>query len=251
MFRESLLVTSAGTIAQRSCATLMSLTLEMAGIATLIIVPLFVGQAVPIIEPPTLPHTTSLTPDQIREAVKLMGASGDVFDDGKIHAPGGISGTITIQRDSGHPRVGRPAVDTECLAGGCVYDPRITSSATDKKSVLAKLFGPEAPVRPVANAVLAPSKPMQLSHMDPGMLITRIEPRYPETARRARIQGKVVLSALIGKDGGIFRLGSVTGHPWLVAAAVDAVRQWRYRPTMLNGQPVEVETQVEVVFTLH
>ena len=249
MFRESLLVTSAGSITQRSCATAMSFVLEMAGLAMLMVAPLFVQQAVPMLTTPPLPRTTSLTPDQIKEAVQLMTGSGDLNDDGKIHAPREISNVIVIQKDT--TRRGRPTVDAECLNGGCVYDPKLLNTpVNDKKNIITNLFNTGDQGGGNRNVVLAQSKPIPISHMDPGMLITRIEPRYPDIARRARIQGVVVIGALIGKDGRMVSLNVVSGHPMLVPAALDAVRQWRYRPYVLNNQPVEVETRVEVNFTL-
>jgi periplasmic protein TonB len=83
-----------------------------------------------------------------------------------------------------------------------------------------------------------------------GLLIHRVEPTYPPLARAARIQGDVVLSAVIDANGQITNLQLVSGHPMLVPAALSAVRQWRYKPYLLNGQPVEVETTVTVIFTL-
>jgi len=81
-------------------------------------------------------------------------------------------------------------------------------------------------------------------------LISRIDPRYPDFARLTRIDGTVCLHAMISRDGRIESLEVVSGHPLLVKAALDAVRQWRYRPTILNGEPVEVETSITVVFQL-
>jgi protein TonB len=73
---------------------------------------------------------------------------------------------------------------------------------------------------------------------------------YPQLARAARIQGQVVLQASIGKDGSIQNLRLVSGHPMLAPAAIDAVKQWKYKPYFLNGEAVEVDTQITVNFTL-
>jgi len=81
-------------------------------------------------------------------------------------------------------------------------------------------------------------------------LIRQVMPMYPPIARTAHISGTVVLHAIIAKDGSIEELQYVTGPPLLMRAAMDAVRQWRYRPTLLNGEPVEVDTTISVVFTL-
>jgi periplasmic protein TonB len=83
-----------------------------------------------------------------------------------------------------------------------------------------------------------------------GLLIHREEPTYPALARAARVQGDVVLSAVIDTNGQIQNLQLVSGHPMLVPAALAAVKQWRYKPYLLNGQPVEVETTITVIFTL-
>ena len=81
-------------------------------------------------------------------------------------------------------------------------------------------------------------------------LIHRVQPEYPAAARAARISGRVELRALIGTDGSVRHIEVVSGHPLLVQAAVAAVRQWRYRPTLLNGEPVEVDTFITVDFRL-
>ena len=81
-------------------------------------------------------------------------------------------------------------------------------------------------------------------------IIKRVVPIYPPLARTARINGIVRLQAIIAADGSIAELNVISGHPMLIAAAVDAVKQWRYRPTVLNGKPAPVNTQIEVYFTL-
>jgi protein TonB len=83
-----------------------------------------------------------------------------------------------------------------------------------------------------------------------GLLIKRVEPTYPPLARAARVQGDVILTAVISVNGEIENLQLVSGHPMLVPAAITAVKQWRYKPYLLNGQPVEVETTITVIFSL-
>jgi periplasmic protein TonB len=91
---------------------------------------------------------------------------------------------------------------------------------------------------------------VRTSSMLEGSLIRRVQPVYPPLARSARIQGPVVLAAVISKSGTIENLHALSGHPMLVPAAIDAVRQWLYRPYILNNEPIEVETQITVNFTL-
>lgn len=81
-------------------------------------------------------------------------------------------------------------------------------------------------------------------------LIRQVKPAYPPLARQARISGTVVFSAIISKEGTIENLALVSGHPLLVQAAREAVSQWVYKPTLLNGEPVQVATTISVNFTL-
>jgi len=83
-----------------------------------------------------------------------------------------------------------------------------------------------------------------------GLLITKVAPEYPEEARQAHIQGTVILQVRIDKEGNVVSLELISGHPMLAATAIAAVRQWKYRPYLLNGEPVEVDTQVLVNFVL-
>lgn len=79
-------------------------------------------------------------------------------------------------------------------------------------------------------------------------LLKKVEPVYPHIATVAGISGTVKLHAIIGKDGSIEDLNVVAGHPLLAEAALEAVRQWRYKPYVLNGRAIEVETFITVVF---
>jgi protein TonB len=106
------------------------------------------------------------------------------------------------------------------------------------------------PVSPLPPAPSAPTRVPVTSTMEEAKLIARVQPVYPVLAIEARIQGNVVLHAIIGKDGGVTELEVVSGHPLLARAALEAVRQWRYSPTLLSGQPVEVETTITVSFVL-
>jgi periplasmic protein TonB len=83
-----------------------------------------------------------------------------------------------------------------------------------------------------------------------GLLIKKVNPKYPKKARKQKIEGVVVLKAKITQDGDIVDLSVVSGDPLLVQAAVDAVKQWKYRPYLRDGQPVEVDTEITVNFRL-
>ena len=81
-------------------------------------------------------------------------------------------------------------------------------------------------------------------------LIHDVAPTYPPEAGRARIEGTVVLLAVIGKDGSVQDVRVESGLPLLAQAAIDAVKQWRYRPYLVNGEPVEVDSRITINFTL-
>jgi len=137
-------------------------------------------------------------------------------------------------------------------------DPPILNS-----DVFPGLSNQDAPLmaglRPSNAAVLPPveknnleqKRPMKISEpVLQAQLISRLEPRYPPLALQTRKEGTVLLHAIISRDGRITALAVVSGSPWFAQAALEAVRQWRYRPTILNGEPVEVETSITVIFRL-
>lgn len=82
------------------------------------------------------------------------------------------------------------------------------------------------------------------------MLLQRIEPVYPPLARQIHREGQVELHAIIATDGTIQSLQVISGDPLFLQSALNAVDQWRYRPTILNGQPVEIDTRITVIYSL-
>jgi protein TonB len=106
---------------------------------------------------------------------------------------------------------------------------------------------PPQPAEPVV-----PARPLSVSEgVQQGKLVHRVEPPYPTIAKQIRLEGTVVLRALIGRDGTVRSVQIVSGPPILAAAAREAIAQWRYQPTRLNGETVEVETLITVIFTLN
>jgi protein TonB len=93
-------------------------------------------------------------------------------------------------------------------------------------------------------------KVVHLSQIDSSKLVSRIEPTYPVLARQIGRSGKVELHAIIGEDGTIQSLEAVGGDPMFFASAMQAVKQWRYTPTMLNGQAVKVDTYITVIYNI-
>jgi protein TonB len=109
------------------------------------------------------------------------------------------------------------------------------------------------PPPPVKKEEPKPATPQRIKvggNVQQARLVRQPRPVYPPLAKQARIQGVVKLSAIISKDGTVQHLEVISGHPLLVPSALEAVKQWVYQPTLLNGEPVEVVTQIDVNFTL-
>lgn len=122
-------------------------------------------------------------------------------------------------------------------------------------SQLAKIAPKPADPPPVAKPVVQQPKQIERTRLGGNVLeakiISRKIPVYPKLALQVRLQGVVTFTAIIARDGTIQQLQLVSGHPLFIEAATEAVRQWRYRPTLLNGEPVEVVAPIEVKFILN
>ena len=240
MFAESMLESSWGQRTRRSWTTLTSFGLQAMVIALLLLLPLWrtvgvpsvrtvstpisAGHVAPEPAPPRSPGTstvqTNLPPSRLMQPSRVPPVITTVVDDPTSQPPGGSG--IGIE-GTGLP------------------------SGTPEGLPLAILGGTRA-VLPISPAPTV--RTFRTSSMLEGSLIRRVQPVYPPLARSARVQGSVVLAALISKAGTIENLRVLSGHPMLVAAAIEAVRQWRYRPYILNAEPIEVETQITVNFSL-
>lgn len=113
------------------------------------------------------------------------------------------------------------------------------------------VHAPPPPAPPVAAAPPKPAPPSRIfvgGDVQLGLLMRGVMPEYPTLASRARVAGTVRLKAVIGCDGKVKEFTLIGGHPLLIPAAETAVKQWVYKPTLLNGQPVEVDTVIEVNF---
>jgi protein TonB len=147
---------------------------------------------------------------------------------------------------SNYPAHARNIVDQSGPVGADPAPP--TFVGPTNRNPLIDIVG-RSPNLPVTRA--EPPKRMIISTIDPARLVQQVQPIYPVPAKLAHISGPVVLHAIIARDGSIESLQVQSGHPMLVNAALDAVRRWRYKPTLLGGQPVEVETTITVRFTLN
>ena len=120
----------------------------------------------------------------------------------------------------------------------------------DGNGVMLAIGLSDGPVYTSAEPAVSPIRIRVGGNVQAVNLINKVTPTYPPDAKQARVQGTVRFTATIGKDGHILNLDLVSGHPLLVPAAQEAVQQWVYKPTLLNGNPVEVITQIDVNFTL-
>jgi len=164
-----------------------------------------------------------------------------LMEAGKLVAPKVIPKDIKIIKEEEQPDMGMTGV-----AGGVPGG----ISGGSMGGVIGGVIGG-------AGATMAPPPPKaQLKRVTVGgnvqaaRLVNKVQPQYPPLARQTRISGTVKLHAIIGKDGSVQQLQVVSGHPLLVQSALDAVKQWRYQPTLLNGEPVEVDTEIDVIFSL-
>jgi len=121
----------------------------------------------------------------------------------------------------------------------------VNANPTRAESAAGEAAAPQSEQPSAAHASVHASKEEMTA-----LVLKKIPPEYPEAAKKARIQGHVVLRAIISKDGDVENLQIVSGHPQLAPAAIEAVKQWKYRPYLQQGNPVEVETEIDVNFTL-
>jgi len=224
--------------ARRGWSTLASFGMQALALSLLLLVPLVMVQGPPklrwldssIFSPPAAPAPPS--PPGERHPLR-----GSEIRNGIVLSPSTIPLTISPIDDRGVEAA--PDVTGIRVPGGTGRGESGVWRSVGDATVLA----PPAP-KPTS------TQPPRVSHWAEGNLLYRVQPLYPILARQARIQGTVELRAIISKAGTIENLTVLRGHAMLVSAAVEAVKHWRYRPYLLNNEPIEVETDITVNFTL-
>jgi protein TonB len=225
---------------------LLSLLLQVGAICVLILIPLIYTQTLPSAQlksmlvapappPPPPPPPPPAAPKVIPKPVVRQ------FVANQLLAPKVIPKTINKIEEAA------PPPDTGMGVVGGTGDAGVTGG------VIGGVMGgvPGAPPPPPPPKPKGPTGPVRIGgQVAEANLIRKVQPVYPPLAKSARVQGTVEFTAVIDKEGSITQLKLVRGHPLLVQAARDAVLQWKYRPTMLNGQPVDVVTDIIVNFTL-
>jgi periplasmic protein TonB len=239
MFADSLLDSQWGNRSHRGWTTLASFALQAAGVAALLLLPLLYTQGFL----PLQPHGEIVAPmPQLEPAAERATASAPGLSVvSEVHglalqAPQHVPDRISMDPDAGLP----PTVNFGGGSGANTCG-RACQGVPSSIGTGPAVIPPPPSVPPVRQ---------RTSVMMEGSLIHRVEPQYPALAKTMGIQGTVVLAAVVSREGTIEKLKVVSGQPFLAQAAAEAVRQWRYRPYVLNGEPVEVDTQITVNFFL-
>jgi|SRR5579864_1512501 len=240
MFADSLLESNWDNRSHRGWTTLASFTMQGLAVGFLLMLPLIYSEGLPKLRLTTIGAPIGPPPGPSPEGARHpSGRMRPIPHPFQIVAPPSIPPTI----EQGSDEIPIPNVDecTGCVRGGVgvigSHNPIIGAMSNDVS------VAPPPPPKPTA------PQP-RVSRIMEGNLIYKPQPVYPPMARAARVQGAVVLRAIISKAGTIENLQALSGHPLLIPAAIEAVKQWRYRPYVLNGEPVEVETRVTVNFIL-
>src|SRR6267143_1583552 len=236
MFEDSLIESGNKLKTKRLGTTILSFLLQVGLICILILIPLIYTDALPkgnlmtfLVAPPPPPPP----PPPPAAAVKVVKIQSEVIN-GQLRTPTKIPSKVQMIKEEEAPPdmgAGVPGGVPGGIPGGSMGGVLSSANAAIPK-------------------VATPQRVRVSTGVATGLLIKKVTPNYPQLAKQARIQGTVVLQAEISKDGTIQNLQLISGHPMLAPAAIEAVRQWRYKPYLLNGEPVAVETTVQVNFSL-
>jgi periplasmic protein TonB len=242
MFEEMVVSSPKTKKTNKPWTVIMSMVLQAGFLAVLILIPLIYTEALPkaslatlLIAPPPPPPPP---PPPAAAPVVHVKPQVHLIDAGKLVAPKVIPKEIKIIKEDAEPDVmgatgGVPGGVPGGQMGGVIG------------GVIGGVGGAPPPPKPAQTRI------RQGGAVTAASLVNRVQPNYPPLARQTRISGTVRLHAIISKTGNVESLEVMSGHPLLVQAALDAVRQWKYRPTTLNGEPVEVDTTIDVIFSLN
>jgi periplasmic protein TonB len=242
MFEDSLVESSGRLKTKRGATTAISFLLEFMLLGVLVLLPLIFTEALPrqqlmtfLVAPPPPPPP----PPPPAAAPVVVKKIQSELDNGQLRTPTAIPKKVQMIKEDEAPPSAGPAGVVGGVPGGV------------PGGTMGGVLGSVMSGMPTAVPKAATPQRVRVSQgVSQGLLIHKVQPQYPPLARQARIQGVVVLEALIGKDGTIQNLHVVSGHPMLTTSALEAVKEWRYKPYYLNGEPVEVSTTINVNFTL-
>src|SRR6516225_4475374 len=243
MFEDSLIESGGKLKTKRGWTSIVSFLLQFVIIGVMVLIPLIFTEALPktvtlgfLVAPPPPPPP----PPPAAAPVKIVKQIQSDLVNGQLRTPTKIPQKVQMIKEDEAPP---PEMATGGVVGG------VPGGVPGGQ--MGGVIGGIISSTPVAVPKVATPQRVRVSlGVSQGLLIKKVQPAYPPLARQARIQGTVLLQAEISKDGAIENLRLISGHPMLAPAAIEAVKQWRYKPYMLNGEPVAVETQVQVNFTL-
>ena len=236
---------------KRGWTVILSFIIQCLFVGVMILIPLIYTDTLPkatltsfLVAPPPPPPPPP--PPQPVAQVKVVKVVPRQFDAGRLMAPKSIPKEIAMIKEEDLP--------PPSAAGGVVGGVPGGVPGGVGGGVIGGIIGSVPSAAPPPPPPVKEVKQVQRirvgGNVQAANLIRKVTPQYPPLAKQARVQGTVRFQAIIGKDGTIQNLQLISGHPLLVPAATDAVKQWLYKPTLLNGEPVEVVTQIDVNFTL-
>ncbi|HZW79798.1 MAG TPA: TonB family protein [Candidatus Deferrimicrobiaceae bacterium] len=242
MFEDSLLESGGRLKTKRGRTTTFAIFLEILLIGVMVLMPLIFTEALPkqqlmtfLVAPPPPPPP----PPPAAAPIKIVHQIQTDIVNGALRTPTKIPQKIQMIKEDEAP----PQMASAGVVGGV--------PGGIPGGQMGGVIGGIISSTPVAVPHVATPQRVRVSAgVTSGLLIRKVNPSYPPLARQARISGTVVLRAVISKDGSIENLSLVSGHPMLAPAAIEAVKQWKYKPYLLNGEPVEVDTEIQVNFTL-
>jgi protein TonB len=243
MFEEMVVSTDKAKKTNKPWTVILSMALQIGFLAILILIPLIYTEALPktlmssiLLAPPPPPPPPP--PPAAVQVVKIKPVA-HLMDAGKLIAPKVIPKDVKIIKEEEAPP------DMGGVSGGVPGG----VSGGSMGGVMGGVIGGVGTAAPPPPKV-TPKRVSVGGNVQAARLVNRVQPVYPPLARQTRISGTVKLHAIIGKNGAVEQLQVLSGHPLLVQSALDAVKQWRYQPTLLNGDPVEVDTEIDVIFSL-
>ena len=240
MFEDSLLESGGRLKTNRGLYTSISMIVQFGLLGVLVLIPLLFTEALPKTQlmtflvappPPPPPPPPAAAPVHIVRQVQT-----DMVN-GQLRTPTKIPEKVQMIREDEAPP---PSLASGGVIGG------IGTAGGSMGGVIGGIINSTA----LVPKAVVPQRIRVSQGVTQGLLIKKVQPVYPPLARQARIQGNVLLQAEISTEGTIENLHLISGHPMLAPAAIEAVKQWRYKPYILNGEPVPVETQITVIFSL-
>jgi len=240
MFEDSLLESGGRLKTQRGLYTSLSMIVQVGLLGVLVLIPLLFTEALPktqlmtfLVAPPPPPPPPPPPVAQVHVVKQLQ---TDLVN-GQLRTPTKIPEKVQMIREDEAPP---PSLASGGVIGG------IGAAGGSVGGVIGGIISSTA----IVPKAVVPQRVRVSQGVTQGLLIKKVQPVYPPLARQARIQGNVLLQAEISTEGTIENLHLISGHPMLAPAAIEAVKQWRYKPYILNGEPVPVETQITVIFSL-